>query len=62
MCPISSKTIPKFKKKVIDLQRIDGSIFSDTYLTVQRAFVAILPTPIHLIHPIGPAYSEPNVV
>ena len=41
MYPISSKTIPELKK-VIDLQRIEESIFSDTYFTVSKAFVAIL--------------------
>ena len=36
------RQFPNLKKKLIDLQRIEGSIFSDTYLTMQRAFVAIL--------------------
>ena len=31
MCPISSKKIPKLEKKVIDLQRVEGSILSDTF-------------------------------
>ena len=41
MCPVSSKS-SKFNKKVKNLQRIEESIFSDTYFTVKRAFVAIL--------------------
>ena len=61
MCPVSPKTIPKFKKKVIYLQKIEESIFKCAE-SICRHFDKHLPPPIHSIHPIAPVYSKPNGV